>query len=89
MREIEKAAKTIEVLKTAERSPAQLALPMLNGLVGLVGADGDCPLELEEARSSTFLAVCELAKALHRGQPADHLWPAAITAGERWFALTR
>ena len=38
------------------------------------------PLEVEEARSSAFLAICEIGKALHRGQPADRLWASAISA---------
>jgi hypothetical protein len=46
-------------------------------------------LEVEEARSSAFLALCEVGKALHRGQPADHLWASAISATERWMALAR
>ena len=32
------------------------------------------PLEVEEARSSAFMAICEVGKALHRGQPAEKLW---------------
>jgi hypothetical protein len=35
------------------------------------------------------LALCEVGKALHRGQPADHLWSSAISATERWMALAR
>jgi hypothetical protein len=89
MRDIDKAAKVIEALKTAEHAPAPIALPILNGLVGLVQAEGEQPLEIEEARASAFLAICEVAKALHRGQPADRLWVAAIAAGERWMALAR
>jgi hypothetical protein len=89
MRDSEKAAKVIEALRAAEREPAQLALPMLNGLVALIQANGEQPLEVEEARSSAFLAICEIGKALHRGQPVDHLWSAAIGATERWMSLTR
>ena len=44
-----------------------MALPILNGLVGLVQGGGDQPLEIEEARSGAFLAICEVGKALHRG----------------------
>ena len=83
----EKAAKVIEALKAAEREPPQTALPMLNGLIGLVQGEADQPLEVEEARSSTFLAICEVGKALHRGQPADRLWASAIDAAERWKSL--
>jgi hypothetical protein len=82
-----KAAKVLEALKAAEREPAPTALPMLNGLVGLVQGDHEQPLEVEEARSGAFLAICEVGKALHRGQPADNLWAAAIDATERWMAL--
>ncbi len=76
-------------LKAAEREPAQKALPILNGLIGLVQADHEQRLEVEEARSSAFLAICEVGKALHRGQPTDGLWTAAIEATERWMALAR
>jgi len=79
----------MEALKLAEREPAQKALPILNGLVGLVKADHEQRLEVEEARSSAFLAICEVGKALHRGQPADGLWAAAIQATERWMALLK
>jgi len=59
---------------------------MLNGLIGLVQGGGAASLEVEEARSSAFLAICEIGKALHRGQPTDGLWAAAIDAAERWKA---
>ena len=87
MTDSEKAAKVLEVLKAAEREPAQAALPILNGLVGLVQGSGEAPLEVEEARSSAFMAICEVGKALHRGQPAERLWSSAIAAAERWRAL--
>ena len=89
MSDSEKAAKVVESLKAAEREPLQTALPMLNQLVGLVQADQEQPLEIEEARSSAFLAICEVGKALHRGQPADQLWASAIKAAERWMSLAR
>jgi hypothetical protein len=89
MTDAEKAAKVVEALKAAAREPAQIALPMLNGLVGLVQGDREQPLEVEEARSSAFLAICEIGKALHRGQPADGLWASAIDATERWMSLAR
>ncbi|QWG15886.1 hypothetical protein KMZ29_21260 [Bradyrhizobium sediminis] len=89
MTDSEKAAKVIEALKAAEGEPAQIALPILNGLVGLVQGGGEAPLEFEEARSGAFLAICEIGKALHRGQPADQLWAPAIAAAERWQALAR
>jgi hypothetical protein len=87
MNDSEKAAKVIEALKAAEHEPAQTALPILNGLVGLVQGDGNQPLEVEEARSGAFMAICEVGKALHRGQPADRLWASAIAAAEKWKSL--
>jgi hypothetical protein len=89
MTDSEQAAKVIEALKAAEREPAQTALPILNGLVGLVQGDGKQLLEVEEARSAAFLAICEVGKALHRGQPTDGLWASAIDATERWMSLAR
>ena len=81
------ASEVMEALKLAEREPAQKALAILNGLVGLVKGDHEQRLEVEEARSSAFLAICEVGKALHRGQPTDSLWAAATAATERWLAL--
>ena len=89
MTDSEKATKVIEALKAAEREPAQTALPMLNELAALVRGGGDQPLEVEEARSSAFMAICELGKALHRGQPADRMWAPAIDATQRWMSLAR
>ena len=89
MTDAENAARVLDTLKAAEREPPSAALPMLNGLIGLVQAGGEQPLEVEEARSSTFLAICEVGKALHRGQPADRLWTSAIGAAERWQSLAR
>jgi hypothetical protein len=85
--ESEKAVKVLEALKAAEREPALTALPLLNGLVGLVQGGGEQPLEVEEARSGAFLAICEVGKALHRGQPADRLWASAIEVTEKWMSL--
>ena len=87
MNESEKARQVMTALKLAEHEPALKALPILNGLVGLVKADQEQRLEVEEARSSAFLAICEVGKALHHGQPADGLWVAAIDATQRWMAL--
>jgi hypothetical protein len=87
MTESEKAAKALEALRAAEREPAQTALPLLNGLVGLVQGGAEAPLEVEEARSSAFLAICEVGKALHRRQPAEASYAAAISATERWMRL--
>ena len=89
MTDSEKAAKVIEALKAAEGESPQAALPILNGLVGLVQGHGEQPLEVEEARSSAFMAICEVGKALHRGQPADRLWASAISATERWMSLAK
>ena len=89
MSDAEKAAKVVESLKAAKGEPAQTALSILNGLVGFVQGDPDQPLEVEEARSGAFLAICEVGKALHRGQPADGLWAPAIDAAERWMSLAR
>ena len=89
MTDAEKAARVIEALKAAEREPVQIALPMLNELAALAQGEGEAPLELEEARSSAFMAICEVGKALHRGQSADRLWAPAINAAERWMSLAR
>jgi hypothetical protein len=89
MSDAAKAEKVMDALKAAEREPAQIALPILNGLVGLVQGDNEQRLEVEEARSSAFLAICEVGKALHRGQPSANLWTAAISATERWLMLAR
>jgi hypothetical protein len=89
MTDSEKAATVIEALKGAEPKPPQIALRILNGLAELVQGDGEQPLEVEEARSSAFMAICEVGKALHRGEPTDRLWAPAIAAAERWMSLVR
>jgi hypothetical protein len=89
MTDSEKAAKVMQALKVAERKPPQVALKILNDLAGLVQGGGDQPLEIEEARSAAFMAICEVGKALHRRQPADRLWASAISATERWMSLAR
>jgi hypothetical protein len=89
MNEHDPAQQVLDALKLAERAPAQTALPILNGLVGLVQGNGEQRLEVEEARASAFLAICEIGKALHRGQPADGLFAAAVKATERWVALAK
>ena len=89
MTDAEEAAQIIAALKAAEREPAQTALSILNGLVGLVQGESDQPLEVEEARSGAFMVICEIGKALHRGQPADRLWAPAIEAAERWASLAK
>ena len=89
MNDSDTAREVMEALKLAEHEPVQKALPMLNGLIGFVKADHEQRLEVEEARSSAFLAICEVGKALHRRQPADGLWAAAIRATERWMTLVK
>ena len=89
MTDAEKATTVLDALKAAERATPQAALPMLNELVGLVQAHAEQPLEIEEARSGAFMAICEIGKALHRGQPADRLWASAISATERWKLLAK
>jgi hypothetical protein len=89
MTDSENAAKVLEALKAAEREPAPTALPILNGLIGLVQGGGEAPLEVEEARSSAFMAICEVGKALHRGQPVERLWATAVEAAEKWKRVAR
>jgi hypothetical protein len=89
MTDSEKAATVLKSLKAAEGEPAQTALAMLNELVGLVQGSGEQELEVEEARSGAFMAICEIGKALHRGHPADRLWASAISATEKWKSLAR
>ena len=87
MVESEKAENIIETLRAVEHEPAQIALPSLNGLVGLIRGAPETSLEVEEARANTFMAICEVAKALHRGKSAEQLWLSAIEAAERWRSL--
>jgi len=87
MSDSETAQKVFEALKQAEQASPQQALPILNGLAGLIQGGGEQPLEVEDARASAFLAICEVGKALHRGQPTDGLYAAAIDATERWMRL--
>ncbi|HZR87500.1 MAG TPA: hypothetical protein VFB02_11880 [Bradyrhizobium sp.] len=90
MTEAERAEQVFEALKAAEHAAPDAALPMLNGLIALVQSDtGEQRLEVDEARSSAFLSICEVGKALHRGQPTSSLWPAAIAATERWMILVK
>ena len=89
MSERETAQHVLDALKLAAEKPAPEALADLNGLIPLVQGGGSQELEIEEARSSAFLAICEVGKALYRQQPADGPYAAAITAAERWVALAR
>jgi hypothetical protein len=87
MEESEKAKKIIETLRAVEHARSNVALPSLNGLVGLIQGASETSLEVEEARANTFMAICEVAKALHRGKPAEQLWLSAIEAAEHWRSL--
>ena len=88
MTEAEKASQVFQALKSAEHSAPEAALPILNGLMGLVRSEsGDQRIEVDEARASAFLSICEVGKALHRRQPVGELWLTAIAATERWMAL--
>jgi hypothetical protein len=90
MTESEKAQQVMTALKSAEAAAPDVALQTLNGLMGLVRSPAaEQPIEVEEARSSAFLSICEVGKALHRGQPTEMLWPAAVSAAERWLALSK
>jgi hypothetical protein len=89
MSERDAAQQVLDALKAAEPKPAPEALPILNGLIPLVQGGGAQELEAQEARASAFLAICEVGKALHRGQPADALYAAAIVATERWVAVAK
>ena len=89
MSDSETAQKVFEALKQAEQAPPQQALPMLNGLAGLIQGGGEAPMEVEDARASAFLAICEVGKALHRGHPANGLYASAIDATERWMQLVK
>jgi hypothetical protein len=89
MSDLEKADKVSQALKTAEVETPQQALLILNGLAGLVQGDGEQELEVQDARIAVFMAICELGKALHRGQPTEQLWGPALNAAERWRGLLR
>jgi hypothetical protein len=85
MSERETAQHVLDALKLAAEKPAPEALTELNGLIPLVQGGGEQGLEVEDARATAFLAICELGKALHRGQPADGRYATAISAAERWI----
>ncbi|MDE2378521.1 hypothetical protein [Bradyrhizobium sp.] len=90
MSEQDKARHVFQALKTAEAAEPQAALAMLNGLIELTrGGGDDQSIEIDEARASAFLAICEVGKALHRGKPSPPPWTGAIAATERWLALAK
>jgi hypothetical protein len=90
MSERDTAQKVFDALTLAKAESPQQALPILNGLMPLVqGAGGDGDMEVDDARASAFLRICEVGKALHRGQPVDDLYAAAIAAAERWVAVAK
>ena len=88
--EYDKAQLVLLSLTQAQSAGAQAALPILNGLIGLVqSAGGNQSIEIDELRASAFLAICEVGKALHRGQPTDQLWTKAIGTTERWVSSAK
>jgi hypothetical protein len=88
--EYDKAQQVWLSLKQAEAAEAKDALAGLNGLIGLVQSiGGDQSIEIGELRASAFIAICELGKALHRGQPTGQLWTIAMDATERWRAAAK
>ena len=89
MGERDDARQVLDALKQASAKPAPEALADLNGLIPLVQGSGEQELEAQEARASAFLSICEVGKALHRGQPTDGLYTAAIAATERWVMVAR
>lgn len=89
MSERDNAQQALDALKSAKQKPAAEALPILNALMPLVQGGAEENLETDEARAGAFLAICEVGKALHRGQPVENLYALAITATERWVALAR
>jgi hypothetical protein len=89
MNERETAQQVLEAIKLSAKKPAQEALADLNGLIPLVQGGGEQDLEVDDARATAFLRICEVGKALHRGHQADGLYAAAITAAERWVTVAR
>ena len=88
MTEIEIAQHVLSCLHQTESAEPRTAVSTLKALIGLIhGGDGVKSFEVDEARSSTFMAICEYAKALHRGLPADGLHPIAVEAAEKWRSL--
>lgn len=73
--------------QTAAAEPHAAVGTLKNLIVYFHGSRAAHSCAIDEARSSTFMAICEYAKALHRGQPADRLRPMAIEAAEKWRSL--
>ncbi len=89
MTERDAAQHVLDALKLAQQKPPAEALADLNGLIPLVQGGGEQALEAQEARASAFLSICEVGKALHRGQPVTGLYAAALAAAEHWLAVVR
>jgi hypothetical protein len=87
MTERDAAQHVLDALKLAQGKPPAEALADLNGLIPLVQGGGDQALEAQEARASAFLSICEVGKALHRGQSTTGLYAAALAAAEHWIAV--
>lgn len=87
MSEREDAQQVLDALRWAAGKPAQAALADLNALIPLVQGGGGQTIEVDEARAAAFLAICEVGKALHRSQPVEDLYAAAISAAERWVMV--
>jgi hypothetical protein len=86
MTERDAAQHVLDALKRAQAKQPAEALADLNDLIPLVQG-GEQTLEAQEARTSAFLAICEVGKALHRRQPVTGLYAAALAAAEHWLAV--
>ena len=90
MSEAEIAEQVLCCLEQAAEAEPQAAVGALKHLIVYFhGSRQAHSCAVDEARSSTFMAICEYAKALNRGQPADRLRPMAIEAAEKWRALAQ
>ncbi|HEY0330951.1 MAG TPA: hypothetical protein VGC77_17855 [Rhodopseudomonas sp.] len=90
MSEFEIAQHVLQCVQQSACAAPPAALAMLKPLTRFIRGDGGVhPLELDEARSTAFLAICDYAKALHRGQPAGQLWAVAVAATDQWRALAK
>ena len=82
MTDSDNSQKVFDALKQAEQAPPQQALPMLNGLAGLIHGGGEQPMEVEDARASAFLAQYEQTLA---GEGV----PAPSRPEQAWAGLAR